>query len=303
MRLMDAIAARFRQSQSSQRFAARQFALELDGVVAGRLEAVSGGVIRGEVSLQHSGVDPVVKKQISSIHYEPFHLIVSLGSSQVLMDWIRNSFERGCVTKNGTIAIGDAEGRIERVHRFYDALITAVNIPPLDAGSKEPGYFSLTIDPASIRYEPGDGAKLTVQPIAKQKRWQVSNFRLTLGDLPCDRVSKIEALTFKQKVVEHSAGQRSTQVEIPNLKLSIARADMAAWEEWHRSFVIDGKGSEEEELKGQIEFLAPDQKEVLGSIQLKQVGIVAFDPLPIEVNQKISPFTVELYVERMAIVS
>ena len=66
----------------------------------------------------------------------------------------------------------------------------------------------------------------------------------------CDRVSKIEALTVKQKIVVDSVGQRREQRagagqrrrSQPEITISEAYAD--DWYQWHEDFVILGRCDE-----------------------------------------------------------
>ena len=88
---------------------------------------------------------------------------------------------------------------------------------------------------------------------------------------------------------------------MPNLKLTISMADVEAWEDWHQSFVIDGKRSDDDdELTGSITFLDPSLTKELAEIQLLHVGLISLDTTGPEANQEEVPrFTVELYVEEM----
>jgi hypothetical protein len=77
-------------------------------------------------------------------------------------------------------------------------------------------------------------------------------------------------------------------------------ADVEAWQEWHRTFVIEGACTEADELDGLIEFLGPDHAAVLGGIELKNVGILSLEQVKNEANkEEAARFQVELYVEQM----
>jgi hypothetical protein len=120
-------------------------------------------------------------------------------------------------------------------------------------------------------------------------------------------VSKIEPFALEQKVLADDVGafristKHAGSVIIPDLKVTFSEADAKAWEDWHRSFVIEGKCTDADELSGQIEFLAPDMKEVLGTIELTHVGIHSLTRSGLEANKEggVSSLTAGLYVENM----
>jgi hypothetical protein len=140
----------------------------------------------------------------------------------------------------------------------------------------------------------------------KTKRWLSSNFRFELGDLPCDRVARIDSFTLRQVVVEDAGGdrfgptRRAAGIEFPNLKITFSAADAGPWRDWFQSFVIEGKCSDTDELSGQIRFLVPDLKEELGRIELSHVGIFGLRPATNEANAEgVAAMEAELYVEEM----
>ena len=135
---------------------------------------------------------------------------------------------------------------------------------------------------------------------------RLSHGLLAQGDLPCSRVAKIGSWTWKQGVIKDEVGQfreatrHPAKVEVPNLKVTISQADIEPWQEWHKSFVIDGKCADEDELSGSITFLAPDLVTELATIELVHVGVMSLEAGGGEANkEEVARFTVELYVEEM----
>ena len=64
--------------------------------------------------------------------------------------------------------------------------------------------------------------------------------------------------------------------------------------------MIDGKCTDADELSGQIRFLAPDHKTVLGRIDLLHVGIISLRPAKYKANkEQVAAMEAELYVEEM----
>lgn len=284
-----------------------RFMLDIDGQVAGFIKKMSGGTIKGEVATHNLGPDIYQKKHLSTIAYDPFTVEVGTGMSKGFYEWIQASFDKGHVTKSGMLVAADFDYNAKSAREFMNAYISEVTFPALDGSSKEPAYMTIKFDPETIFYSPGDGNKLQGNLDASaQKKWLCSNFRFNLGDLPCTRVAKIDSFTWKQGVIKDEVGafrsptKHAAKVEVPNLKLTISMADIDPWAQWHKSFVIDGKCTDTDELTGSIEFLGPDLEEVLGTISLDHVGIISLEQAAAEANkEEVARFTVELYVESM----
>jgi hypothetical protein len=286
-------------------FTAGRFALDLDGQIAGYIKSCAGGNIKGEVAVHNLGPDNVQKKHLATIVHEPFTVEVGMGCTEALYEWIQSSFDKGCITKNGEVVAANFDYEAQSARCFYDAHISEVTIMALDGASKEPGYMTIKIDPERIRYEKRGGEKLNGSIGVATKKWLCSNFRFELGSLPCTRVAKIDSFTWKQAVIKDEVGvfreptKHPAKVEVPNLKLTISMADLAAWAEWHRTFVIEGKCSDADELNGEIAFLGPDCKEELGAIELDHVGIISLQQAKVEANkEEVARFEVELYCEK-----
>ena len=273
----------------------------------GLLHSFSGGNIRGDVAITQLERDNIQKKHLSGISYEPFTIEVGMGMSAGFYEWIRSSFDTGYATRTGEIHACDFDYNCTSVRQFVDAYISEVTIPKLDGSSKDPAYMTVKLDPERIIYTGRSGTQIMGEVAPAAKKWLNSNFRLELGDLPSARVAKIDSFTWKLSATEGDpVGDfrdpilRSAQAEVPNLRLTISMVDVRAWQDWHRSFVIEGRSSDADERTGQIVFLGPDMQEELASIDLLNVGIISLETLGQEANKdEVATFTVELYVEQM----
>ncbi|HET6610718.1 MAG TPA: hypothetical protein VFG83_01960 [Kofleriaceae bacterium] len=288
-------------------YAGGRFGLVVDGSeFLGYVKSVSGGNIKAEVAVHQLGPDNVQKKHIIGVNHEAFKIDVGMGMSKGFYEWIRQSFDRSHMAKSGELVACDFDYKAQSVREFTDALITEVTIPALDGSSKDPAYMSVTFEPERIRYRKGDGNQISGTVAPATKLWQCANFRFELGDLPCSRIAKIDSFTWKQGVTKDQVGQfreatkHPTKVEVPNLKLTGSMADVEKWQEWHRTFVIEGKCAEGDELTGAITFLGPDMEQELARIEISHVGIISLQQAQQEANsEKIAQFEVELYVEEM----
>ncbi len=288
-------------------FTGGQFAFMADGSeFLGFVKKVSGGTAKAEVATHNLGPVQLQKKHISTISFEDITCEVGMGMAKGMYEWIQATFEQGTVSKSGEIHACNQEGKSMAIREYRDAHIGEVAMPALDGSSKEPAYMTLKLSPEEIKYLPGSGAKIEGKVAPATKKWLCSNFRFELGSLPCARVAKIDAWTWKAKIAKDEVGQyriatkHVCAVEVPNLKLTISTADIKEWQDWHKAFLVDGNCSEAEEQSGSITFLAPNLKDELGRVELMNVGILSLENEGFEANKEgVSRFTVELYVEQM----
>lgn len=283
------------------------FVLDINGENAGYLQAFEGGNIYAEVIAEQRGSDGIQKKHIGAPQYGDITLKVGMSMGQALYDWIKATLNRQTLHKNGSILTVDSSGKVRDELQFFNALITEVNFPASDAGSKEPAYLTILIKPEYIRMKPGSG-QTPPSPVKKQKRWLSSNFRLTLGSLPCSRVAKIETFTINQQVTEGQIGERRddqiepTSLEFPNLTITLAAADALDWSQWFEDFVIKGNNADDNELSGSLTWLAADLKTELAVVTLSHVGIFGLAPEMVEAgSEQIRRIVVDLYCEQMAV--
>ena len=293
---------------ADQAFTAGRFGILLDGSeFLGFVEKVSGGVIRAGLAQHQLGPANVSKKHIDAIAYEDFAIKAGMGMSKGFYEWIEAAFDGAHMAKNGEIHACDFDGDSMSVRAFHDAYISEVKIPALGGSRRGPACMTVKLTPREIKYLKGTGSQIGGElPRLRKKNWRRSNFRFELGDLPCERVARIDSFTWKLAVARDEVGEfriptlHPARIEVPNLKLTISMADVKPWEEWHRSFVIEGNCGDEAELDGSITFLTPNRRKALARIHLRNVGILSLDTWDEEANkEEIARFAVELYVEDM----
>jgi hypothetical protein len=283
------------------------FLLSLDGEPS-LLKDLDGGNIKAEVVTFKMGPEMVDMKHISTVKFDPFTINVGMSMGKSLYEWIKASLDLQHMRKNGYVVAADYNYKSQGFRHFRDALITEVTIPALDGSSKDSAFFTIKFDPEEITETKGDDSVIKGTVNTKQKKWLCSNFRMRLGDLDCTKISKIDSFTIKQGVVQDDVGEfristkEPSKMEFPNLKLTMASSVEEGWAKWFEDFVVKGNNGQEKELTGVIEFLDPSMKEVLGSVDLFNVGIFAKNQEKLEAGKDgIKRFIVELYVEKMAL--
>ena len=289
---------------SSRGFAAGRFALELDGNLVGVVSAYQGGNVFADVVEFTSGSgDLIPRKSPGELHYEEIVIMTGLGMDAAFWEWVGNMVSGAAVHKDGAIVMADANSNVLRRLEFKGALITEVTLPALDATSKEPGLMTIKFQPESTVLKPGAG-KLTGGATAKQKLWVTSNFRISIGNLPCAHTNKVEALTIKQKVTEFRQGGDATihllpgRLEYPNLVITFSSLDGGPWQSFFDDFVLNGNNGDDHELAGMLEVMGPDLKTVLARLQFLNLGIFRLALAEIDPsNTNIQRFQADLYSE------
>jgi phage tail-like protein len=289
-------------------YVAGRYGIELDGVFMGFVQSAEGGHAYSEVVSELVGAERVARKHIGNVKYEEITIKVGANMPKAFYQWLQETMAGQSSRKNGAIIAADYNYRETGRLTFTNALITEIGFPALDASSKDPAYITITISPEMTRRAKPTGKQLPAAGGGKQKQWLPANFRLRIDGLEksTSRVSKIEALTVKQKVATDMVGEmrdyeiEPTSLEMPNLVVTFAEHDADAWYDWADSFIIDGDNGEEKEKNGTLEFLAPNLKEVLFSLNFRHLGIFKLAPEKTEAgSEQIRRIKAEMYVEDM----
>lgn len=289
-------------------YASGPLSLLLDGAFAGALASVEGGDARAEVVLEPLGADGLVRKNLGSPSYSNVTVELIDAPSGATAKWIQAMLERKSVRHDGGVLSVDLTGAQPVQREFFDALLTAVTFPALDAGDASAVRTALTFAPERTRFAPGDASKLpAVKGSAKVLRG--ANFRLSIDGLEsaCARVSKIEALTFKQKVAEENVGaarmpaRTSGTLELPDLVITVADAHAQPFYDWHEEVVIKGN-AERGEKSGKLELMNATLKDVLMTLSFQGLCVYEVRPRKIVANGSEPRRTqVSMYFERVTL--
>lgn len=280
------------------------FMFNLDGVNCGFVTSADGGDAVGEVVEEKPQPGSFTKKQIGALTYDDIELNIGFGMAQDVYDWIAASLKMSYMRKDGSIVVTDPSFQAKSERQFFNALITELTIPKLDAGSKDAAFLTVKFAPEYTRDVKASG-KLTAGKTPAQKQFVGSNFRFELGDLPCNKVSKIESFTVTQTIATDDVGDargklsEPGKLEFPNLRVSIAEVDAGLWFAWHEDFLIKGNCDDSNEKSGAIVFLSPNRQAELGRVNLYNVGIFALRHESAPTGTQVSHVVAELYCERM----
>jgi len=286
-----------------------KYAFEFGPNKAGWIQSLEGGHAVADVVSEKLGPDHIVHKHIAGVKYEDITINCGTGMSKAFYEWMKASFDRKHQRYDGAIHTCDYDGNVMSTLDFFHGLISEIGFPALDAGSKDAAKMAIKLAPEYTRYKKGTGK---VDPSAyslgkgEQKKWLPRNFRLNIAGVDCTHVNKIEALTIKQKVVEHAVGEKRdyqrepANVETPNLVVTFSEHTAEKWYEWHKSFVIDGKNTQDAEKTGTLEYLTEDLGTSLFKLDFMGLGIFKLSPDKVEAGgENIRRVKAEMYCEEI----
>jgi len=287
-------------------YTAGRFALDIDGCNVANIKKFDGLAMEADIVANDLGADNFQAKHVANIKWTPGKVTVAAGMGNEMYKWIKQSFDKSYVPKNGTLTAADFNYKAMSQLTFQNALITSVGFPKLDGASKEQIYLDVEFDAEQVRWAKGDGSDIRGKYGTVPKAWLSANFRFEMGSLPCSRVATVDAFTWKQAVAQDQIGifreptKHPAKVTVPDVKISVSMADYDAWQQAANKWFIGGHHLAGDEMQGAITLLGPDMKKEIGRIELKNCGFKKFSKQTLESNsEKIARFDVEFYVEGM----
>jgi len=289
-----------------RRYTAGKYGIELDGQFAGWIESAEGGDATSDVVLEKVGPDNIQHKHLAGAKYEEITLNCGIGMSRGFYDWIKASFDKKFMRKNGAIIVSDYNFKPISRLQWTNGLITEVGFPACDAGGKDAPKMTIKIAPEFTRMGAAAQGALHTPSQMVQKRWLPANFRLDIAGCKtaCSHVNKIEAIALKIVTTANQVGvTRDYEVvrahfDVPNLAITTAEAQAAEFYQWHQDFVIQGHNTRDKERGGTLEFLAPDLRELLFTLTFRGLGIFKLAPEKVEVGREaIGRVKAEMYCE------
>ena len=89
-------------------------------------------------------------------------------------------------------------------------------------------------------------------------------------------------------------------IEFPDVVVTFAAASAAGWEAWFDDFVVAGNNAHGREKSGTLTFLAPNGRDVLGQLELRNLGIFRLAPEPAAPGTEgVARYVASLYCEQI----
>src|SRR5437016_6334295 len=168
------------------------FLLYLEGVNCGRVVSVTGGNATADVISEPPGPDHIVKKHLAGVTYEDIQVNCGIGISGHVSTWIADTLNGTFQRKNGSIFVANYDGAVWRTLAFTNALITEIDIPAMDAHSKDlVAFMTVKLTPELTRFSQG-GGKVPLAEDEGAKRWLPRRYKLQIEGLDCSLVNYID---------------------------------------------------------------------------------------------------------------
>jgi hypothetical protein len=271
-------------STGTRQYVSSHFKLELGETDVGFLRSAEGGGLKADILTYQQGSVQDHWRQAGRPKFDDMTVSVGMNLSKSFYSWISAFFARKGERMHGAIVTADFNYKEVGRRTFSQALISQVDLPALDASKAEPAYMSVKITPEDVKYEKKEGPKLEapVRPESTGKMWQSSNFLLTVDgyDDACKRVTKVDAFTLKQQILEYPSGDKrfslkiAGKLEYPNITFYVPAVDAQPFVDASKKRLVDNEAPTPTRLNGALQYLTNDKK-VLCTVTLSGVDIIS----------------------------
>jgi hypothetical protein len=275
------------------------YALELQSVLAGFPDDFNGGDVTAEVITQKTG--STVHKRIVDFQLGDINLTCGPRMSTGFFDAVKSVVGGGNLQMPDGAVVFDMTSDGATGLYFYNAWVTEIVFPALDAASNDLVSFKLTLHPERTwRAARGPISGNYVPPIASQ--WLSSNFRLSIDGLDCTRVSKIDEIGVKV-VVQPPNGEHimvEPYLDYPNIAVTLPETNAQSFYDWVQQ---RSTASTEEswEKNGTLQYLSADLRDVLFTLVFSGLGICQLTRCPSDVaGDRIHYVRAVIYCQQMA---
>ena len=250
-------------NKDNRTYAAAHFALELDtGGSVGLFRSIEGGSVKADVTSYQTGGTHTQFRQLGKPKFDDMKLQVGMAMGAPFYDWIQRFFTGQPDTRTGSIVAADFYYNERARRKFTGAVINEVGFPKLDATDKSAVYMTVGIAVEEMTFAVGTGQKLVQNSgMDTQRVWTACNFRVSLGGYDTSRVSKVDAFTCKQTIIENHVGgvrqpfKMMSWVQRPTISFYLPEADAAPY---YKRITDGAIGGKPDKLHGGIEFLDPN---------------------------------------------
>lgn len=291
-------------------YVANRFFLDLQKTAAGWLLSAEGGLATTEVVNERLAGGNPVRKHAGNVKMEEITFSCGSSMTEPFYEWLKNSLDYKHERKEGSIVTLNYDFKESTRLDFFQALITEIGLPGVDATSKEACKFTIKMAPewSELKHLGATAAGRAPTDPVKQKRWQAANFRFEVDGMDTKRVSKVDAIVIKQNIVDNTIGERllfekePAQIDFPNVVFYIPEVDAGPWYKWYEEFVVQGKSDPSKEKQGHLDYLTTDVKDTLFTVNFTNLGIIKYTPDKLESSsEKVRSVKIEMYCERMSL--
>jgi len=273
------------------------------------VKSVEGGQTKGNIVEEQHGASILKFHHLSTIEVEPISVELGLGASKDILDWIADTWKHKFERRNGSILHAPYSGKTAFEQTYTDALLEEATIPAVDASSNDAAFLKFKFRPHKVDSKKGDNRPLQGNEESKQKLWLKSNFTLEVDGFDCSHVTKVDALTVKQKLKALHTGRdrfpvwEAVGVELPKLTFHLPLSHAADFLNWHKDYVIDGKVDKDQSKRnGALTFMDHALTSELLTVNFQQLGLYNLTIDKSEANEEaIKNCKIELFFEEISL--
>jgi len=287
-------------------YTSSSFQVLIDGVPYDNVRSYSGGEFVADIVTEASSGSAAPKKHVANMRAKPLQVVFSPTDSAGLAALVNEALGNPSTRHTVTVVTATYGGQTKTATDYLNSTVTGLSTTAFDGAVKDLASLTLTFEPEQVRAatppttSPGLGSK-TKTPLA-------SNFRFSLDGLPSTRVATVAALSAQRASTTDSIGilREPTasvgKLTLANLVITVSAADLAPWQAWADSWMVQGHHLEADEKNASLTLLAPDMTTTVLPISFSHVGLVRLSPPTNSVNNSsVAKFEVELYFESASV--
>lgn len=272
------------------------------------IKGVEGGMLKAASVEEPQAAYHLRNRHASTREIEPLSIEFAMSGAKwalSLIEGVVNSQDHAKVS--GSVVHTDFNFVEQYHYEFKQARLTEATFPKCDAKSKEYATIKTKLQPETITFKVGKGAKVPPGTTEKQKLWMCSAFNFTIDgyDSATKWTTAVEALTFKVGSKAYQTGGFklpeivATKIEMPKLSFTLPLSHAKPLLEWYEQSIQAEKGHQDGgqsltsrgaassyyERTGSLEYLDPSHKKVVYAIDFFGIGVESVSVLKSEANQ------------------
>ena len=282
-------------------YASGKFELTIDGVSYGNVRTWSGGEFVADIVNENGSAGGVQKKHVANIHVAPLRVELLPDDSAGLLALMNEVLTDKASTHTVTLFELDFSGKVGGATEYLGTTVAGLELSAYDASSKDTTKLALVFQAEQVRKS--SAASTGPKPGNKQKSALASNFRFDIEGPPGSRVASVSALSVHREAaadaigLAREPGAAAGKFGFANLILSISAADLAAWQAWADSFLVQGNHLDGDEKKATLTQLEANLTAPIFTVEFSHVGLVRLSRSGAANTEAVSRFEVELYYE------
>lgn len=283
---------------TKKNFAGGHFELRINGErVTSHIKSIDGGLVKAASTEEPMAAYHLRSRHASTRELEPITIVQGMSGARWALAAVESVINRREHQRYaGAVIHADANFVEQYSYEFGNALLTEVAFPKLDAKSKDFAAVTTKLQPETVAFKIGEGAKLQPGVVDKQKMWLTSAFRLTLDgyEAATEFTTSVEAISIKVNAKPMQTGGARlpeispTKIEFSKLSFQVPLKYAKPLMDWYERSVHKVQGHDEQgayETTGSLEFLDGSRRKTVYEIEFSGVGLEQVTLVKNDANQ------------------